>query len=116
MKSDKRRKKKNPTKDDEGQLEPDDSKPIEQEGGYDASDITEGRTHGHAQVPGDRKKNWLVRNKFKVGEPDLLFRLYGKMVLVELQGRNREGWAELLRPHTYIHIATVISTQQICFL
>lgn len=45
-----------PTEDDERQLEPDDSQPVEEEGRHDASDITQGGADGHAQVPTPREQ------------------------------------------------------------
>ena len=40
-----------PTKDDEGQLQPDNSQPVEQEGSDDASNVTQSGTNWHSKVP-----------------------------------------------------------------
>lgn len=43
------------TEDDERQLQPDDGQSVEQEGRDDASDVAQGGTNGHAQVPAGEK-------------------------------------------------------------
>ena len=43
-----------PTKNDKWQLKPDESKSVEQEWRYDASNITQSGTHRHSQVPVSR--------------------------------------------------------------
>lgn len=40
-----------PTKDDEGQLQPDDCQPVEKEGRDHSANVTQRGTDGHAQVP-----------------------------------------------------------------
>lgn len=45
-----------PTKDDEGQLQPDDRQSVEQEGSDDTSNIAQRRTDRHSQVPEDKKQ------------------------------------------------------------
>lgn len=44
-----------PTKDDEGQLQPDDCQPVEKEGSNHSTNVTQSGTDGHAQVPVQEK-------------------------------------------------------------
>lgn len=59
-----------PTEDDEWQLEPDDSESVEQEGSYNASNITQSGTNRHSQIPADTEQPFTFYKWFL--SPDLM--------------------------------------------